>query len=306
MANVAENATWEPGVYQIETNDPVLGGANGVANTQAKQLANRTKYLKQYTDEVVNARGGQASLDDRLDRYDVFDPDGQNAVWGAVCAALGLAGLANREVLKTLKQRMQSGTALIKNRGIISGCIVSKSATAVRNISATAGAFFMLGRMIPFQGEDNGALVPSNPDVVAKTCYAYLFIDGNGVVQFACTELGGVVPDDGLPLYLITVPAGNTEATDQYLANVTLSDVRRVETGYPTYVSSQQYASIALPYDVGGSDYIVLLEVTDAKGGWSQRQTVYPGSKASNGFKIYVEGSIDAVSVRWHVIKLGL
>lgn len=46
MANVAETAQWEAGIYQFETSDPVEGGPDGIDNRQAKQLANRTAYLK--------------------------------------------------------------------------------------------------------------------------------------------------------------------------------------------------------------------------------------------------------------------
>ncbi|MGC2970401.1 gp53-like domain-containing protein [Paraburkholderia aspalathi] len=46
MANLVETARWEDGVYQFETSDPVMGGPDGVDNRQAKQLANRTVYLK--------------------------------------------------------------------------------------------------------------------------------------------------------------------------------------------------------------------------------------------------------------------
>ena len=46
MANVKETATWENGIYQLETTDPVLGGENGIDNLQARQLANRTQWLK--------------------------------------------------------------------------------------------------------------------------------------------------------------------------------------------------------------------------------------------------------------------
>jgi hypothetical protein len=47
MANLPENPTWEAGIYQLETDDPVQGGQDGIDNLQAKQLANRTAYLKQ-------------------------------------------------------------------------------------------------------------------------------------------------------------------------------------------------------------------------------------------------------------------
>ena len=46
MANLRENAAWESGIYQLETTDPVVGGADGISNKQAIQLANRTSYLK--------------------------------------------------------------------------------------------------------------------------------------------------------------------------------------------------------------------------------------------------------------------
>lgn len=45
MANLPESSTWEAGIYQLETSDPVVGGASGVSNVQAKGLGNRTKYL---------------------------------------------------------------------------------------------------------------------------------------------------------------------------------------------------------------------------------------------------------------------
>jgi len=45
MANVTETSTFDAGIYQLETTDPVEGGALGVANYQAKGLANRTKWL---------------------------------------------------------------------------------------------------------------------------------------------------------------------------------------------------------------------------------------------------------------------
>ncbi len=46
MANLKEQEKWEDGVYQIEENDPVLGGENGITNRPIKQLANRTSWLK--------------------------------------------------------------------------------------------------------------------------------------------------------------------------------------------------------------------------------------------------------------------
>lgn len=52
MANLTETATYDAGIYQLETVDPVQGGSSGVSNYQAKSLANRTAYLKQHVDNL--------------------------------------------------------------------------------------------------------------------------------------------------------------------------------------------------------------------------------------------------------------
>ena len=52
MANLPEAASWETGIYQLEETDPVQGGPNGIDNTQAKQLANRTVWLKQLAESL--------------------------------------------------------------------------------------------------------------------------------------------------------------------------------------------------------------------------------------------------------------
>ena len=306
MANLAESAAWEPGIFQNEADTRWSPGPDGGSNRQAKQLANRTKYLKQFTDEVVAARGGKASLNARLDRYDAFEPESVAALHIFAAMGIDLAALANRETRKTIQQRLQSGVARITNRGVISGCTVTKSTGAVRNLSLAAGAFFMNGLEITCPAVTNGALVPANSDASAQICYAYIFLNSTGRAQFATTAFGEPVPDGALSLYRITVPAGNTGANDPSLASVTLTDVRRVEAGYPIQVNSLAYASVALPYTMIDSEYAVVLDILNCKGGGNQRPAVYPGDKASNGFKIYVEGSLDAVNVRWTAIKLSL
>lgn len=44
MANLTPTASWD-NVFQLEKETPVLGGAGGVANRQAQELANRTQFL---------------------------------------------------------------------------------------------------------------------------------------------------------------------------------------------------------------------------------------------------------------------
>lgn len=97
MANLPEQAIFEDGIYQLETDDPVVGGANGVSNAQAKQLANRTTWLKQEADEVINARGGKVDLDTRFDDIE---------------SALGLAGAGLAAPIRA----QQSGGAVLGGR----------------------------------------------------------------------------------------------------------------------------------------------------------------------------------------------
>jgi hypothetical protein len=52
MANLAETITYDVGVYQIETTDPVQGGTSGVSNAPQKNLANRTAWLKKHVDDL--------------------------------------------------------------------------------------------------------------------------------------------------------------------------------------------------------------------------------------------------------------
>ncbi|UTU48067.1 phage tail protein [Mergibacter septicus] len=62
MANLQVSPSWETGIYQIETSDPVVGGENGIANRQAKQLAARTLYLKQQLETLANKRASTTQI----------------------------------------------------------------------------------------------------------------------------------------------------------------------------------------------------------------------------------------------------
>lgn len=61
MASLPESSTFDAGVYQLELTDPVIGGPSGVSNTPLKNLANRTKYLKDHVDALEASRAPLAS-----------------------------------------------------------------------------------------------------------------------------------------------------------------------------------------------------------------------------------------------------
>lgn len=61
MANLPESSTFDAGVYQLELTDPVIGGPSGVSNAPLKNLANRTKYLKDQVDSLASTKAPLAS-----------------------------------------------------------------------------------------------------------------------------------------------------------------------------------------------------------------------------------------------------
>ena len=59
---------WEDKIYLLKKSDPVIGGDDGISNRQAKELANRTQYLKNqqgnHQDETATEEGlGHVKVD---------------------------------------------------------------------------------------------------------------------------------------------------------------------------------------------------------------------------------------------------
>ena len=73
MANLKEENKWEEGIYQLEVTDPVVGGIDGISNKQAKQLANRTKFLKESIDTLVDGKLGKEETAVDSDKLDGLD-----------------------------------------------------------------------------------------------------------------------------------------------------------------------------------------------------------------------------------------
>lgn len=55
MANFTELDQYDEYIYQLDTQDPVLGGPDGTSNKQGKALANRTNWLKLRLAELTTA-----------------------------------------------------------------------------------------------------------------------------------------------------------------------------------------------------------------------------------------------------------
>ncbi|MEA4777777.1 CotH kinase family protein [Klebsiella pneumoniae] len=69
MTNITEKVQWSDAVYQISRTDRVEGGYSGVANIQARQLADRTQYLKAMMNSILDAKEYTFYISDN-------DPDG--------------------------------------------------------------------------------------------------------------------------------------------------------------------------------------------------------------------------------------
>ncbi len=290
MANLTEVAQWVAGIYQLEVNDPVEGGADGIDNRQAKQLGDRTAYLK-------------AQLEALAANVGVIDIEAQNALWAALKYALDQAGLANYGVKALRQQAQQEGELVIQNRGLVNGATLTKSVTATRNLSIAAGLAFAGGRRWPVAAVDNAASVPSNTTGASVTVYAYLLRDANQAYQLAVTAIGEAVPAAGIKIYNITIPAGNTDGTDPNLASVTLTDVRRLEPQFPVLLDNPASASAVLN-TLYANDYRLTFDVISATGAPCESKCLQVSSRATNGFTVLLASAADDVTVRWRASKL--
>lgn len=285
MAAIKEESSWPEGVYLIELTDPVVGGEDGIDNLPHKQLADRTQYLK-------------AQIEKMAGMVESFDPSMQESLFAGLKLGIDLAALGMKEHEQTRLTRFQEIKAVIKNRGIKSGVTLSKSSTATRNISCSDGVVFMGGREYPVANQENTASVASNTTDKAGTVIIYMFQTEAGIIDVAATTLNGALPDGAIELARATVPAGNTEENDPYLASVTITDSARREPGWPNIQKSPATVSVPLNRTLPDAEYLVNVEVVGSSGGRLQNGDVYAKDKLKNGFKLTTSGTADDVDVR--------
>lgn len=285
MANLDEQAQWEEGIYQLELTDPVVGGPDGISNLQAKQLANRTKYLKEQQNKQQDIVNG-------------YSPEMQEGILASLLFAADMSALALKEVEQTRLTRFQELYATIQNRGVKSGVTLSKSSTATRNISCSDGIVFMRGREYPVANQTNTAAIASNTTGKAGTVIIYMFLTSAQEIDVAATTLNGAMPVGAIELGRATVPAGNTEENDPYLARVTIADSARREPGWPSVQKAPASVAVALNRALPDSSYLVDIEVESCIGGGLQAGEARVRDKLKNGFKLVTNGNADEIRVR--------
>lgn len=257
--------------------------------------------------EVAAARKGKPSLDARLDdmaaNISATSVDMQNATVAAVKFAINQAALANYSIQAFKQQLQQEGEITIQNRGVVSGCTATKSVTAARNLTLSTGVCFANGRAYSVAGGVNTASIPSNTGTGSVMVYAYLYQDGGNLWRVAVTAIGQQVPPGGIRIYSITVPANSTDATDPNLTNVALTDIRRIETNFPSRLNSPAQAS-AVINDLSANDYRLDFDMVAATGAPCDEAAIVVFSRATNGFTVQLASAADNVTLRWRASKL--
>lgn len=289
MSNLTETASWD-GVYQLESTDPITGGANGIDNLPHKHLVNRTAYLKSVIDALANTVG---SINITV------STDAKNMGDAAIKYAITQAALANHSVKALRQQVQQEGEVTIINRGLVSGAAITKLGTS-RLLSISAGKCFINGRAYNIDAQ-NSLSVPVG-GVSSAVCYGYLFLDGSDTIKFYITALGDSVPDNGINACAITVPASNTDAA---LVGVTVTSNARVEANYPISLDSPVQAYCAIN-DLPGGKYHLDFDVVSSSGAPCRSDAVMVASRASNGFTMQLASAADNVVVRWRASDLSL
>lgn len=127
MANLQEVVSWEAGIYQLETGDPVLGGPGGISNKQAQALANRTAYLKKHVDDI---EGGNTAAG----KADKLSTARNIALAGDVTGQAAFDGSGNITI-----------TATYKNSGVVAGTYRSVTVDAKGNITAGSNPTTLAG-----------------------------------------------------------------------------------------------------------------------------------------------------------------
>lgn len=258
--------------------------------------------------ELDTARGGHGSLDERLDEMDgrvgTADPNYQEALHFELRRQMELNQMAFVEIDKTRKMRVQQGEVILYNRGVRNGLTITKSGTAIRNLNLAGGAFFMGGRLYSIGDLINMASVPPNPGATVQTCVAYVRING-AAAEFHCSQLGQEAPTDAVALYRASVPAGNTEITDAYLAAVTLTDIRRIEGNFPVLLDSPAQTTISLAAQLPDTAGQIDLDVVEATGGTVGRHHIAIDARATNGFRLTLGHTADAVRIRYTLTSMG-
>ena len=216
MANLQEVVSWDAGVYQLETSDPVLGGPGGTSNKQAQALANRTTYLKKHMDDLEGGTTAAGKANKLTTARTI-------AVAGDVTGQASFDGSSNISI-----------TATYKNSGVVAGTYRSVTVDAKGNVTAGSNPTTLSGYgitdAVPSSQKgavngvatlDGGGKVPVSQ--LPATAITDTFVVGTQAAMLALTaEIGDVaVRTDLNKSFILRVTGASTLANWQELLTPT-------------------------------------------------------------------------------------
>ncbi|WP_185739308.1 phage tail protein [Pseudomonas aeruginosa] len=139
MATLPESPDYAPGIYQIQTSDPVVGGPGGVSNKQGEQLACRTAWLKVQVDGLVTGSivAGKAA---RLSALRTL------SITGAGTGSAAFDGSANAAIALTLANSGVSAGTYSKVTVNAKGLVTAGAALVASDIPALDWSKITTGR----------------------------------------------------------------------------------------------------------------------------------------------------------------
>lgn len=146
MANIPDTPAWSPVVDEIDVTEKVLGGPDGAVNIQAKQLADRTAYLKQEVESAgALAQQADEKSDQALGQIAGIEAATGSAVQAAASAeqhrlaaetAAALAGQSQQNAAADAAQAYSNATYAVQAAGTAQG----KAAEASTSATVAQGA----------------------------------------------------------------------------------------------------------------------------------------------------------------------
>ena len=233
MANLVETPVWEPGIYQFEQEDVVLGGPEGLDNLPGKQLANRTVWLKQEIESAQGEMDAHLVAPDPHPQY-LTTPEG-NALIAAAIAALVNSSPATLDTLAELATALGNDPNFATT---ITAALAGKQPLDA-TLTALAALVTAADRLVYATGPDTFAITTFTAfarslldDADAAAARGTLGAAGLAVAQaFTAAQRGGIA---ALPATTGTVTldmslANNWEGT--LTGNVTLANPSNIVPG---------------------------------------------------------------------------
>ncbi|MEX4520882.1 phage tail protein [Haemophilus influenzae] len=245
MANLKEQENWEDGVYQIEENDPVLGGENGITNKPLKQLANRTKYLKAEIEKRYIAQDASTEQKGLVQLDSSTDSDAEDKA--ATPKAVNAVKLLVNAVRSALSNYIPNSKKSNGDNSSSSDTIATSYALKkVRDIATTRATDAVAGQTV-LSHKINGT---------DKT---------KAATEFALNELNKELAGKGVPIgAVVSFPRAVTNPVGFLKANGTTFNQQTFPDLYRTLGNSNQLPDLTRS-DVGMTAYFA---VDNIPAGW--------------------------------------